>query len=283
MSDYDIQDDVGNVSHTVRPGVRGFTSTFSPTIHIPARRDDDELLTQLLRPDIHMSSSSSSSRPDIHMSSASASTKRKPIMFNIADDMDEEIDKQHQEKIDEIEMQEMHDDSKLHSLLARTRSLLHEVQNTSIGDMLMAGPENPQRSTSGSKREKSPSPEETKPKSKAKYTPKKFTRPNPEADNEPERTAKKQKKPKSEEDPQRLTRTIKADNKATKQKPKHDTDKVVYESFNEWSGAGKAFLVDQIYKRQRENPKIKFSKTDARNLKKPEMIKLLLEADGKYK
>ena len=274
VPDYDVQDADGDVlysagqnsyvTHSVRQGERGFTTNVSPTIHIPARTDD-ALLTQLLRPDIHMSSTSSSS------------ARRKPQMFDIADDIDDEIKHQHQDRLDDIELQEMHDDSRLQSLLQRTRSLLHEVQSTPIGGMMMSGPEQLQRSTSGTKREQSPASEGTKPKSKAKPTPKKFSRPNPEADNEPERTAKKQKNPKDKEDPKRAQKVLKTDNKFSKEKPKHDTDKVVYEDFNEWNKKGKGFLIDQIYKR----PTIKITKTDSKKMHKKELIEKLLSADGK--
>ena len=88
----------------------------------------------------------------------------------------------------------MHDDAKLYQILQDFRQLHLSVTNTPIHDMLMIAPEFPQRATSGAKREKSPSPERAAPKSKAKATPKKSTRPNPEADNEPERTTKKSKK-----------------------------------------------------------------------------------------
>ena len=44
------------------------------------------------------------------------------------------------------------------------------------------------------------------------------------------------------------------------QKPKHDTDLVVLDTFDEWDARGKSFLVDQILKR----PGIKFTNTDAK-------------------
>ena len=60
-------------------------------------------------------------------------------------------------------------------------------------------------------------------------------------------------------------------------KPKHDTDLLVLDNFDEWNVKGRGFLVDQIHKR----PGIKFSKTDAKKLNKKEMIEKLLRFDGK--
>ena len=65
--------------------------------------------------------------------------------------------------------------------------------------------------------------------------------------------------------------------KETKQKPTHDTDKVSFDSFEEWNKKGRGFLVDQIQKR----PGIKFSKTDAKKMNKKEMIEKLLRFDNK--
>ena len=208
------------------------------------------------------------------MSSSSSSTKRKPQVFNIASDIDDEVEKQHQEQLDEIEMQQMHDDARLHQVLGQVRALHNEIRNTPIDDMIMG-----QYEKKGTKREtKSESEEEeVKPKSKAKATPKKFSRPNPEADNEPERTTKRQRKPKEDDEAKKLPKkTIQKETKQTN-KPKHDTEKVEYESYNEWNKTGRAFLVDQIHKR----PGIKFSKTDAKRMGKKEMIEKLLREDGK--
>jgi type IV secretory pathway VirB10-like protein len=65
--------------------------------------------------------------------------------------------------------------------------------------------------------------------------------------------------------------------KNVKQKPVHDTDLVTLDNFNEWNARGRGFLVDQIRKR----PGIKFTNTDAKKMKKADMIEKLSRFDGK--
>jgi hypothetical protein len=236
--------------YQVIQGDRGIASTISPVLHYKPERDD-ALLQQILRPDIYMSSSSSS-------------TKRKPEMYNIAGpDMDDEIEQQRQEVIDEHEMQMMHDDAKLHQLLLAVRD---DTQNTPIHEIVMH-----QHDKQGTKRDTNSETEEIKPKRKAKAAPKKASRPNPEADNEPERTNKRQRKPREQKEP--IKKEVKKD-KVTK--IKHDTDFVIKNTFDEWKKTNKGFLFDQIYKR----PQIKKTEYNTKTHKE-DLINLLLRADGK--
>ena len=231
------------VYSVVRQGESGFKSTLSQPLIIPAK-------------------------PDIPME-ASSSSKRKTERFNIADDFDDDFEKQ-QKVIDEIEMQQMRDDSKLSQLLDQVKETQNDTGNTSIDDLVMR-----QNEQKGTKRETNSNsdPEEGKPKSKAKATPKKATRPNPEADNEPERTTKKQK---NKKELVIKDKVIKEKVKHDTEKVKHDTEKVIYDTFDEWKKTNKGFLFDQIYKRTHIKKTLYNKKT-----KKEDLINLLLMADGK--
>jgi len=233
------------VYSVVRQGESGFKSTLSQPLIIPAK-------------------------PDIPMEASSSSSKRKTERFNIADDFDDDFEKQQQEVIDEIEMQQMRDDSKLSQLLDQVKETHNDTGNTSIDDLVMR-----QNGQKGTKRETNSDsdPEEGKPKSKAKATPKKATRPNPEADNEPERTTKKQK---NKKELVIKDKVIKEKVKHDTEKVKHDTEKVIYDTFDEWKKTNKGFLFDQIYKRTHIKKTLYNKKT-----KKEDLINLLLMADGK--
>jgi len=238
--------------YQVIQGDRGIASTISPVLHYKPERDD-ALIQQILRPDIYMSSSSSS-------------TKRKPEMYNIAGpDIDDDIEQQRQEVIDEHEMQMMHDDAKLQQLLLAVRD---ETQNMPLHEIVMH-----QHEKQGTKRDTNSEtePEEIKPKRKAKAAPKKASRPNPEADNEPERTTKRQR--------QKATKTEKNEVKKTiKEKPKHNTE-IEYLTLEELEKKGKGYLVDQIHKR----PDIKFNKSDAKKKTIKQMADLIDNSDKKFK
>jgi hypothetical protein len=77
------------------------------------------------------------------------------------------------------------------------------------------------------------------------------------------------------------TETIQSKTKPVKKnvnkKPTHDTDLIVLDNVGEWNVKPRGFLIDQIRKR----PGIKFNNTDAKRMKKAEMIEKLLRFDGK--
>jgi len=250
------------VYSVVRQGESGFKSTLSQPLIIPAK------------PDIPMEASTSSFKIGDFESRlwdfVPSRSKRKTERFNIADDFDDDFEKQQQEVIDEIEMQQMRDDSKLSQLLDQVKETHNDTGNTSIDDLVMR-----QNEQKGTKRETNSDsdPEEGKPKSKAKATPKKATRPNPEADNEPERTTKKQK---NKKELVIKDKVIKEKVKHDTEKVKHDTEKVIYDTFDEWKKTNKGFLFDQIYKRTHIKKTLYNKKT-----KKEDLINLLLMADGK--
>jgi myosin heavy subunit len=252
VSDHDVQaEDV--IETVVRHGQSGVTSVISPPIHIPAKvlqqlsRPGPRGVTHTISPTFHIPAV----RPDVNMSSSSSSTKRK--------DVDEDIE---QEMIHELQIEQIQHDTRLHQVLLQLRG---EIPDNALDDIMR------ESTKQGTKRESNSDsePEEGKPKRKAKATPKKASRPNPdeepeegkptrkarttrnkasrpnpEADNEPDRTTKRQKKPKAPV----KTETIKKD-KVIKEKFKHDTDKIVYDTFDEWKKTNRGFLFDQIYKR----------------------------------
>ena len=127
---------------------------------------------------------------------------------------------------------------------------------------------------------KTKKPEETQSQPKRQTAPKKFAKPNPEGEGEPEQTKPTKVYPKKEKAAEKTTKTEKKEAKRTikkenmvKEKPKHDTD-IVHLSLEELEKKNKGFLVDQIHKR----PGIKFSKTDARKM----TIKKMAEEISKF-
>ena len=86
--------------------------------------------------------------------------------------------------------------------------------------------------------------------------------------------AEAQRNPEDTETTRSKTKPVK---KNVNKKPTHDTDLIVLDNVGEWNVKPRGFLVDQIRKR----PGIKFNNTDAKRMKKADMIDKLLRFDGK--
>jgi hypothetical protein len=230
----------------VRQGLRGVVASVSPVIHVPAASMNSDLINSMLNPDIAMSASSSS-------------TKRKPQVFNIADDIDEDIEEHHQQHAEDFRMQQEKEEEKQHHIILQAQAMMDET-NDQVMPFVRTKREN--------------SPPATAPRAKAKPTPKKPARPNPDADKEPDRTPKKTKKDEKTEKAKEIKKTIRKDNQSTK--IKHDTEKVIM-SQEDLEKKPRAFLVDQIYKR----PGIKFTKTDAKKMTIRKMAEEIFKFDSK--
>jgi len=115
-------------TYEVRQGVSGVATTFSPVFHIPAAREP--AITNLLHPEIQISTSSSSSSNQLPR----RPTKRPPLMFSIADDIDDDIVRHHQIIIDDVEMEEKQEKAKLARLI---KQLHDEVKHTPIDDIIV--------------------------------------------------------------------------------------------------------------------------------------------------
>jgi len=137
----------------VRQGPRGVVTSVSPVIHFPAASLNNDLINSMLNPDITMSASSSS-------------TKRKPQVFNIADDIDEDIEEHHQQHAEDFRMQQEKEEEKQHHIILQAQAMMDET-NEQLMPFVRT------------KRESSPP--ATAPRAKAKPTPKKPARPNPDA------------------------------------------------------------------------------------------------------
>ena len=131
-----------------------------------------------------------------------------------------------------------------------------------------------------------PNQPEAEPKSKPE--PKPRGRPPKQPEAEPKSTpassstdtpyAKAQAKAKAAQESEASRTKAKPVKKETKQKPKHETEMVVLDNYNQWNKKGKGFLIDQIQKR----PGIIFTKDDAKEKNnKKKLIELLLKFDGK--
>jgi len=230
----------------IRQGLRGVAASVSPVIHLPAASLNSNLINSMLNPDITMSASSSS-------------TKRKPQVFNIADDIDQDIEEHHQQHAEDFQMQQEQEQEKQHDIVLQAQAIMDEAN-----DQLMPFVR--------TKRENSPP--ATAPRAKAKPTPKKPARPNPDADKEPDRTPKKTKKDEKTEKPKEIKKTIKKDNQSTK--IKHETETLIM-PLEELQKKNKGFLVDQIHKR----PGIKFTKTDAKKMSIKDMAEKIFKFDNK--
>ena len=110
-----------------RPGVIGSTSSVDWLHQVPAAREPQ--VHRVLNPDIQMSSSSSSNQPP-------QGTKR-PQRFVIADDVDTDIQQHQAIDIDDLEMQQMHDDAKLFTLIKEMKNDHEAMGNTPIDEMLV--------------------------------------------------------------------------------------------------------------------------------------------------
>ena len=115
---------------------------------------------------------------------------------------------------------------------------------------------------------------------KTKATPKKFSQPNPEADDEPEQTrgrsrtrTVREKERDIEEKKSSVKKTIKKDIK--QEKPKHETDFINNLTLEELVKKNRGFLVDQIHKR----PGIKFTSTNAKRMRIETMAQEIFNFD----
>jgi hypothetical protein len=225
--------------------------------------------------------------------------------FKIAHDVDSEAEQAHEMAIDDEEMKAQRDEELREQFVETSRLMLQEAQNPGIEDVMTG--------RGDKRRDEGANPKPAQPKARTatwtqqdtKWTkdepipkaPPPKANSSPEGDHEPrgprgrpkstpassstdtpyakaKAKAEAQQKP---EDPEATRSKAKPVKKNVKQKPAHDADLVVLENFNEWNAKGKGFLVDQIRKR----PGIKFTNTDAKRMKKPDMIDKLLRFDGK--
>jgi hypothetical protein len=102
----------------------------------------------------------------------------------------------------------------------------------------------------------------------------------PEATHEPKGKAGRPKKSQPASVPQPDVKppkkTIQKEHSVKSERPVHDTEKVVLDSFNEWNAKGRGFLIDQLHKR-----KVTLTKTEQKRMSKKELIEKLLKHDGK--
>jgi len=115
---------------------------------------------------------------------------------------------------------------------------------------------------------------------KTKATPKKFSKPNTEADDEPEQTrgrsrtrTNKEKEREKEDKKSSVKKTIKKDIK--QERPKHETYFINNLTLQELKKKGRGFLVDQIHKR----PGIKFTPTNAKRMSIEKMAQEIFNFD----
>jgi len=110
-----------------RPGIIGSNSSVDWLYQIPAAREPK--VHRVLNPYIQMSSSSGSNQPPRRA--------KRPQTYDIADDIDSDIQQQQAIDIDDLEMQQMHDDAKLFTLIKELKDEHEEMGNTPIHNMLV--------------------------------------------------------------------------------------------------------------------------------------------------
>jgi len=231
----------------------------------------------------------------------------------LAHDVDDEAEKAHEMMIDDEKMIKERNQQLKELYVQVTKQMLQDSQNQSIDDIMTgrgdkrreenANPNPPQakaktagwspaghgRWTPNEPIPKAPPPKANhspeadhepkgkpgRPKgsSKAKSEPASSSRDTPYAKAQAAAAAAAAAKASAQEPPR--TKAIPVI-KETKQKPKHETEKVVFDHFSDWFVKGIGFLVDQMQKRG-----IRYSKNKPKKIDKPEMIELLLKFDGK--
>ena len=203
-------------------------------------------------------------------------------MFN--EDMDEEVEEEHDAEFDDVMHEAEQSEDKMTSFLADIQDFLGSLSMTDVDEHMTpqsrkkkdpSSPSQPEKASSSSAAAIYESPVPPRPKAKAKAKAKaETTKPDePEATHEPKGPAGRPTGSKKKEETK-----VKKDQAGTKRtEVVHGTQKMSRDSFAEWMKEPKGNLLDQAGKRESILDKFNIKKLSRMN--KAQLTNLLIEAD----